>query len=132
MNGFFDNEDIEWNCDICGDPLDRNSYVTMVTTSTGEVVKAEEGRVIDMEPQFPVETEHLCFTCYQAKYKDPVKTLRTVVGVIANVIELLEAEANDDFYNPKAALDKLNKLVVYIAGVLPSLSQKEEAKEEGS
>ncbi len=121
------NEDIEWNCDICEDPLGRNSNVTMVTTANGEVIKAEDGRVIDMEPQFAVETEYLCFTCYQAKYKDPVKTLRTVVGVIANVIELLEAEANDDFYNPKAGLEKLNELVVYIAGTLPSLSQKEEA-----
>ena len=125
MMNAYDNEDVLWNCEICGDELGRNSYDTMVTTSTGEVVKAEDGRVIDMEPQFPVETEHLCFTCYSAKYKDPVKTLRTVLGVIANVIELLEAEANDDFYNPKAGLDKLNELVVYIAKVLPSLSQKE-------
>lgn len=46
------------------------------------------------------------------------KVLRTVLGVIANVIELLEAEANDGFYNPKAGLDKLNELVVYIAGQL--------------
>ena len=123
----YDDEEIEWNCNICEDPLDRNSYVTMVTTVTGQVVKAEDGRVIDMEPQFPPETEHLCYTCYSKKYKEPVKTLRTCVKVVANVIELLEAEANDDFYNPKEALDKLNELVVYIADVLPSLSQKEEA-----
>ena len=67
MSFGFDNEDIEWNCEICGDTLGRNSYVTMVTTSTGEVVKVEDGRVIDMEPQFPVETEHLCFTCYTVR-----------------------------------------------------------------
>ena len=127
MSFGFDNEDIEWNCEgSCGESLGRHSYVTMVTITTGEVVKAEDGRVIDMEPQFKPEIENLCYTCYAAKYKDPVKALRTVVGVVANVIELLEAEANDDFYNPKAALDKLNELVVYIAGVLPSLSQKEE------
>ena len=128
MNGLsFDNEDIQWNCDICEDPLDRNNNVTKVVTSNGEVIKAEDGHVIDMEPQFPVETEHLCYPCYQAKYKEPIKTLRTVVGVVANVVELLEADANDDFYNPKAALEKLNELVVHIAGVLPSLSQKEGA-----
>ena len=123
----YDDEEIEWNCEDCGDPLDRFSYVTKVTRVTGEVVKAEDGRVIDMEPQFPPEEENLCYTCYSKKYKEPVEALRTCVNVVANVIELLEAETNDDFYNPKEALDKLNELVVYIADVLPSLSQKEEA-----
>lgn len=118
MNG----NDIEWNCEgPCGDTLGRNSYVTMVTTSTGEVVKAEKGRVIDMEPQFPVETEYLCFTCYAAKYKDPLETLRVSLKVIANSIELMDDGEH------RAAYEKLNELVVYIAGVLPSLSQKEGA-----
>ena len=122
----FDNKDIEWLCDgPCGDTLGRNSYVTMVTTSTGEVIQAEDGRVIDMEPQFKPEVEHLCFTCYSAKYKDPADALRVTLGVVANVVELLEDETNDDFYNPKQALEKLNKLVVYIAEVLPQYSEKE-------
>lgn len=112
-------EEIEWNCEKCGDPLNRHSYVTRVTTVTGEVIKAEDGRIIDMEPQFPPEEENLCYNCYTKKYKEPVEALRAALGTVAHVIELLEGEANDDFYNPKEALDKLNDLVVYIAGALP-------------
>ena len=120
MNGLsFDNEDIEWNCDICGDTLTRNSSVNKVVTSNGEVIKAEDGHVIDMEPQFPVETEHLCFTCYQAKYKTPLETLRTVLRVIDNVVNHIEAD------NPNAATEKLSELVVYIADVLPKVPQEE-------
>jgi len=124
MSFDFDNEDVEWTCEGCEDPLGEHSYVTKVTTVTGQVIKAEDGRVTDMEPQFPPETEHLCYTCYSQKYKDPVENLRTCMKVVANVIELLEADANDDFYNPKAALDKLNELVVYIAENLPPVVEK--------
>lgn len=123
------NEDIEWNCEICEDPLDRYSYVTNVTINTGEVVKAEDGRVIDMEPQFPPEIENLCFTCFQAKYKDPVKALRTVLGVLVSTVELLEevAESRLDHTTEEreAGLEKLKQLVVYITEVLPSLPQEE-------
>ena len=121
MNGFdFDNEGIEWICDgPCGDTLGRNSNVTMVTTANGEVIKAEDGRVIDMEPQFPVETEYLCFTCYQARYKTPLETLRTVLRVINNVVNHIEAD------NPNAATEKLSELVLYIADTLPKVPQEE-------
>jgi len=113
-------EKLEWTCEDCEDKLDRNSYVTKVTIVTGEVIKAEDGyNVIDMEPQFPPEVEHLCYSCFTKKYKQPTEALRACLGTIAYIIELLEAEANDDFYNPKEALDRLNKLVVYIAEHLP-------------
>ncbi len=120
MSAFdLDNEDVSWNCDICGDKLGRDSYVTVVTTSTGEVIKAEDGRLIDMEPQFPAEIEHLCYSCWSKKYKEPVETLRTVLGVIANIIELVENLDDFDGLAVKEAVDKLNDLVVHIAGVLP-------------
>ena len=112
----FDNEDISWNCGICEDPLDRNSYVTMVTTVTGEVIKAEDGRVIDMEPKFLPEVEHLCYNCYTKKYKQPVETLRTCLGTIARTIELIEGGI---ITGGLGALDKLNELVVYISENLP-------------
>ena len=118
-------EELKWICDICGDPLGRNSYVTKVTTVTGEVIQAEDGRVTDMEPKFPSETEHLCYTCYTKKYK-AAEVLRTCLKVVAQVIELLEDEANDDFYNPKESTEKLNELVVYIAESLPALQKEAE------
>ena len=131
MNEFdFDNEDIEWTCENCEDKFDRNGYVTKVTIVTGEVIKAEDGyRVIDMEPQFPPQVEHLCYNCYSKKYKEPGEALRVALGTVANVIELLEAEANDDFYNPKEALDRLNKLVVYLADYVPPLVEVERASQ---
>lgn len=45
--------------------------------------------------------------------------MKHCLSEVAGAIELLESESNDDFYNPKETLDKLNELVVYIAGQQP-------------
>jgi hypothetical protein len=113
MSGYHD-EELTWTCNDCGEICERNTYATMVTILTGEVTKAaEDGRVIDVEPQFPVETEQLCYLCFDKKYKEPVKALRSCLAAIANTIELMDSDEH------KKAYDKLNDLVVYIAGVLP-------------
>ena len=73
----------KWICKICGDSRDKNSYVTTVTTVTGQVLKADEdGRVIDVEPKFPIETEHLCYTCYEKKYKEPAEQLEAIKKLV--------------------------------------------------
>ena len=115
----YEQEELEWTCTDCEDTLDRNSYVTMVNTVTGEVIKAEDGRVIDMEPKFPPKIEHLCYTCWHKKYKQPMEALRACLGTIAAIIELVEDLDDFDGLAVKEAVDKLNDLVVYIAGVLP-------------
>ena len=67
-------DEVKWICTNCGCSFGGNSYATMVTILTGQVLKAENnGRVIDVEPKFPVETEQLCYTCYQKKYEPEAK-----------------------------------------------------------
>lgn len=73
----------KWICKNCGESRDRNSYVTMVTTVTGQVLKVEdEGRVVDVEPKFPIETEQLCYACYEKKYKEPAEQLEAIKKLV--------------------------------------------------
>jgi len=48
----------------------------------------------------------------------PKEALQHCLSEAAAIIELLDAETNDDFYKPKEAYDRLNELVVYIVGQL--------------
>ena len=111
----FEHKDIAWTCAGCGETGDRNLYATMVTTACGEVVEVEDSRVISIEPQFPVEVEHLCRECFEKKYK-AVKVLRTALVAVTRAIELIEA---DSITGDLGALEKLHLLVEHIADSLP-------------
>ena len=61
----------------------------------------------------------------QAKQiRDLKVALKHCLTKIAHTVELVEGDCIE---GALGALNELNELVVYIAGVLPSLSQKEEA-----
>lgn len=114
-------ESINWKCDgECNEQLGTHSYAMLV--SNVQVLEVDDEGRITASTSTGQQDEQLCYSCFTKKYKDRAEdldaALRHCLREAANAVELLEAESNDDFYNPKATLDKLNELVVYIAGQL--------------
>lgn len=109
-------ENILWKCDgDCKEDLDEYTYAMLI--SNVQVLEVDDkGRIAASSSTG--QREQLCYSCYEEKCKEPAgykAALMHCIKDIAHAIELIEAEC---YHGDLGALNELNELVVYIAGVL--------------
>ncbi len=119
-------EDINWKCDgECNEKLDQYSYAMLI--SNVQVLEVDDKGRIAASSSTGQQDEQLCYSCFTEKYEatEQLKTaLKHCLSEIARSIELIETSSDparsaylDDVIEGPG-WDKLNELVVYIAGEL--------------